>query len=66
MLYVAEYRAFKREIHDLVFSLPDNCGNWTFIWERLHNWSRIFNSQGNSLDEIEIYNEINRKYFKKE
>ena len=33
---VVEYSAFKREIHDLVFNLPDNRGNGTAIWEPLN------------------------------
>jgi len=62
---VVEYSAFKREVHDLVFNLPDNRGNGTCIWEPLNTWSRIFDRQGNSLEEINIYDEMSQKYLKK-
>ena len=59
---IVEYSAFKREIHDLVFNLPDNRGNGTAIWEPLNTWSRILDRQGNTLDEILIYDEMAKKY----
>ena len=61
---VVEYSAFKREIHDLVFNLPDNRGNGTAIWEPLNTWSRILDRQENTLDEILIYDEMSNKYLK--
>ena len=60
---VVEYSAFKREVNDLVFNLPDNRGNGTCIWEPLNTWSRIFDKKGNSLEEINIYDEVGVKYF---
>jgi hypothetical protein len=57
-----EYSAFKREVNDLVFNLPDNRGNGTCIWEPLNTWSRIFDQNGNSLEEITIYDEVKGKY----
>lgn len=59
---VVEYSAFKREVHDLVFNLPNERGNGTCIWEPLNTWSRIFDRQGNSMEEINIYDEMNAKY----
>jgi len=59
---VVEYSAFKREVHDLVFKLPENRGNGTCIWEPLNTWSRIFDKKGNSLEEINIYDEMKSKY----
>lgn len=59
---VVEYSAFKREIHDLVFNLPDKRGNGTAIWEPLNTWSRFIDRQGNTTDEIRIYNEMSAKY----
>lgn len=61
---VVEYSAFKREVHDVVFNLPDNRGNGTCIWEPLNTWSRVFDRQGNSLEEINIYDEVSEKYLK--
>lgn len=59
---VVEYSAFKREVHDLVFNLPGNRGNGTCIWEPLNTWSRVFDQEGNSTDEINIYDEMKAKY----
>jgi arabinogalactan endo-1,4-beta-galactosidase len=59
---VVEYSAFKREVHDLVFNLPENRGNGTCIWEPLNTWSRIFDRQGNALDDITIYDEMKTQY----
>ena len=61
---VVEYSAFKREIHELVFNLPDNRGNGTAIWEPLNTWSRILDREGNTLEEIKIYDEVSKKYLK--
>ncbi len=59
---VVEYSAFKKEVHDLVFNLPDNRGNGACIWEPLNTWSRILDRQGNTLPEINIYDQLSKKY----
>ena len=59
---VVEYSAFKREVHDLVFNLPEQRGNGTCIWEPLNTWSRVFDREGNALEDISIYDEIKAKY----
>ena len=59
---VVEYSAYKMEIHDMVFSLPDNRGNGACIWEPLNTWSRVFDREGKSLESLKIYDEISRKY----
>lgn len=59
---VVEYSAFKREIHELVFNLPDNRGNGTAIWEPLNTWSKFIDEHGNTTEEIKIYDELNIKY----
>ena len=59
---VVEYSAFKREVNELVFNLPDNRGNGTCIWEPLNTWSRVFDQNGNSLEEITIYDEVKATY----
>jgi len=61
---MVEYSAFKREIHELVFNLPDNRGNGTAIWEPLNTWSRFIDRDGNSTNEIKIYDEMSAKYLK--
>ena len=59
---VVEYSAFKREVHSLVFNLPGNRGNGTAIWEPLNTWSRFIDRNGNTTDEIRIYDEMSAKY----
>lgn len=59
---VAEYSAFKKEIHDMVFGLPGNRGQGACIWEPLNTWRRLFDDQGNALDEIHIYDGLAGKY----
>ena len=61
---VVEYSAYKMEIHDMVFSLPDDRGNGACIWEPLNTWSRVFDRQGKSLESIKIYDEISGKYLR--
>ena len=61
---VVEYSAYKMEIHDMVFSLPDNRGNGACIWEPLNTWSRVFDREGKSLESLKIYDEISEKYIK--
>lgn len=62
---VVEYSAFKKEVHSLVFNLPDNRGQGTCIWEPLNTWSRVFDAEGRSLDNLLIYDEMSRQYLNK-
>lgn len=59
---VVEYSAFKHEVNELVFSLPDQRGNGTAIWEPLNTWSRFADRNGNTTDKINIYDELSAKY----
>lgn len=61
---VAEYSAFKKEIHDLVFSLPGGRGQGACIWEPLNTWRRLFDDKGNALDEIRIYDSLAARYLR--
>jgi arabinogalactan endo-1,4-beta-galactosidase len=61
---VAEYSAFKQEINDMVFNLPEGRGNGTCIWEPLNTWRRLFDQQGNAVEEIGIYDKVAEKYLK--
>lgn len=54
---VVEYSNFKNEVHDIVFNLPEDRGEGTFIWEPI--WS-FFDKAGNPTKELLIYNEINK------
>jgi arabinogalactan endo-1,4-beta-galactosidase len=59
---VVEYSNFKKEVHDIVFNLPDNLGKGAAIWEPL-NWNTdMFNRNGEATNVILIYNDLKAKY----
>ncbi|QDA61898.1 glycoside hydrolase family 53 protein [Hymenobacter jejuensis] len=59
---VVEYSERKAEVNDAAFSLPNNKGKGTFIWEPLNTWEAIFDKQGKSNERILVYDEISKKY----
>jgi len=59
---VVEYSNFKREVHDVVFGLPEDMGKGTAIWEPLGWRSGIFDREGNVTDVIGVYDEMNARY----
>jgi len=63
-LAVAEYSDFKREVHDIIFSLPDGMGKGACIWEPLNSWSGLFDKNGATTQGIKVYDELNTKYLK--
>jgi arabinogalactan endo-1,4-beta-galactosidase len=63
-LNVVEYSDFKREVHDIVFSLPDNRGKGACIWEPLNGRSGIFDWNGLTTGQINVYDELNKSYLK--
>ena len=57
---VVEYSTVKEEIHEIVFSLPDDRGEGTFIWEPL---SRFFSRSDREVTgELRSYRDLNRMY----
>jgi beta-galactosidase len=58
-LNVVEYSQFKKEVHDIVFNLPDNRGEGTFIWEPINSF---FDKTGNPTKELTGYDEISKRY----
>jgi arabinogalactan endo-1,4-beta-galactosidase len=58
-LNVVEYSQFKKEVHDIVFNLPDNRGEGTFIWEPINSF---FDKTGNPTKELTGYDEISKQY----
>jgi len=58
-LNVVEYSDFKREVHDIVFSLPDGYGKGACIWEPLNWRSGLFDNLGNSTSLFGIYEALN-------
>jgi beta-galactosidase len=61
-IIVVEYSHVKREVHDIVFNLPDNKGKGTAIWEPLNTWEKIFDNDGKSNDFILVYDELNKQF----
>ena len=61
-IIVVEYSAKKEEVNQLNFSLPNNKGKGTCIWEPLSTWESVFNKDGKSNNYIELYDEMSRKY----
>lgn len=62
-LNVVEYATFKKEVHEIVFSIPGNLGTGTCIWEPLSpRWGGMFSDSGQALDVIRIYDELSKKY----
>lgn len=62
-IMVVEYSEHKKEVNDIVFSLPDNKGLGTCIWEPLNTWESLFDKQGAAKDSLlNIYPVIAEKY----
>ena len=61
-LNVVEYNDFKMEVHDIVFSLPGDMGKGACIWEPLGWRSGMFDREGNVNDNIQIYDQLRKKY----
>ncbi len=59
---VVEYSDFKREVHDIVFALPDDRGRGTAIWEPLGWRSGLFDRDGNVTELMQIYDELKASY----
>jgi arabinogalactan endo-1,4-beta-galactosidase len=59
---VVEYSDFKREVHDIVFGLPNGMGKGTAIWEPLGFMSGLFDREGNVADGIRLYDELHARY----
>jgi len=62
-LNVVEYAVFKKDIHEIVFSLPDDYGKGTCIWEPLNFWGAIFDRQGVALETIQVYDTLRDLYY---
>lgn len=61
-IIVVEYSHVKREVHDIVFNLPNKKGKGTAIWEPLSTWEMIFDSDGKSNALILVYDEIHKTF----
>jgi hypothetical protein len=61
---VVEYSDYKKEVHDIVFSLPAGMGKGTAIWEPLRWGDVVVDREGNTLKNIRIFDEMRDKYLK--
>jgi arabinogalactan endo-1,4-beta-galactosidase len=59
---VVEYANFKREVNDIVFTLPNDMGKGTAIWEPLGPMSGLFDREGNVTDLMGVYDTASAKY----
>jgi arabinogalactan endo-1,4-beta-galactosidase len=56
---VVEYSQYKKEVHEIVFGLPGDHGEGTFIWEPLNNF---FSRDREVTNELKAYDEISKMY----
>lgn len=65
-LNIVEYSDYKKEVHDIVFSLPNNMGKGAAIWEPLNWRTDLFDRNGVVNDKIKVYDELSEKYLKQQ
>jgi arabinogalactan endo-1,4-beta-galactosidase len=61
-LIVVEYSDFKREVNELIFSLPNGMGKGSCIWEPLGWRSGLFDRDGKATGLFSVYDELKEKY----
>jgi beta-galactosidase len=61
---VVEYADFKRQVHDIVFGLPDGLGAGTAIWEPLGWRSGLFDREGNVTPLMATYDSLSAEYLR--
>jgi beta-galactosidase len=61
-LNVVEYSDYKREVHDIVFTLPKDMGKGACIWEPLSWRSGMFDRKLETTKLILVYDELSKKY----
>ena len=62
-LNVVEYSDYKKEVHDIIFSLPNDMGKGAAIWEPL-NWRTDLFKDGAVTEKIKVYDALHEKYLK--
>jgi beta-galactosidase len=63
-LNVVEYSDYKREVHDIVFSLPRDMGRGACIWEPLGWGSGLFDRKGEATSLFSVYEELAKEFLK--
>lgn len=61
-LIVVEYSDFKKEVHDIVFGLPDDMGKGACIWEPLGWRSGLFERNGETTGLMSVYDSLGKTY----
>ena len=61
---LVEYSQLKKEVNKIAFELPGGKGKGTCIWEPLNTWEAVFDRDGKANKQIEVYDEISRKYLR--
>jgi arabinogalactan endo-1,4-beta-galactosidase len=61
-IIVAEYSQYKRQVNDIVHNLPNGKGLGTFIWEPTKWGEALFDKNGNTLPEIDLYAQMAADY----
>lgn len=61
---IVEYSDFKREVHDLVFNLPDDMGKGACIWEPLNRRSGLFTRDGEVTELMKVYDDLSNQYIR--
>ena len=56
---VVEYSQYRKEVHEIVFGLPGDHGEGTFIWEPLNVF---FGKDREVTNELKAYDEISKMY----
>lgn len=62
-LNIVEYSLYPEELHEIIFSLPDDLGNGTCNWEPLR---QMFGRDGVANDYLFVYNKIASAHFSKQ
>jgi hypothetical protein len=64
-LNVVEYSEYKRQVHDIVFGLPNDMGKGAAIWEPLRWGELIIDYRtGEANERIKVFEELRDKYLK--
>jgi len=64
-LNVVEYSEYKRQVHDIVFNLPNDMGKGAAIWEPLRWGELIIDYRtGEANERIKVFEELRDKYLK--
>jgi len=63
---VVEYTQLKKEVNEIAFDAEDGRGKGTCIWEPLNTWEQIFDKEGRSNELLMVYDELSRRFMRKQ